>query len=423
MGCKVNAYESEAMLELFKKAGYTVHNDPEEVSDIYIINTCTVTNLSDRKSRQFIRRSKRANPQAVVAVVGCYAQTSPDQVEAMEDVDLVMGTKDRNKIVDYVEEILTKRQKIVHVTDSSKHREFESFSIEDQKDHTRAYVKIQDGCNQFCSYCIIPYARGPIRSRDPQETLEEIQSLVDRGYQEVILTGIHVASYGVDLGEIRLIDLIERIARIPGLRRIRLSSVDPRLVTEDFIQRLQATGKVCDHFHLSMQHASNKILRAMNRKYSQEEFFEKTEIIRKYMPYAGLTTDCIVGFPGEEEEDFEILKDFVKKVAFSRIHVFPYSPREGTKAAGMKQIDGNIKQMRSKALMEVGEELSLDFIEQNRNRDLEVLFEKEERGLYHGYTTNYIRVVASSQENLTNKIYHGTIKDKTVEPVEFQIRR
>ena len=410
------------MLELFKEAGYESNPGPDPVSDVYIINTCTVTNLSDRKSRQFIRRCKKANPQAIVAVVGCYSQTSPEKVKDMEGVDLILGTKDRDKIVSYVEEIREKKNKIIHVTDSGKHQDFEDFKIKNQQDHTRAYVKIQDGCNQYCSYCIIPYARGPIRSRDPEETLKEIQDLVDHGYQEIILTGIHVASYGLDLGNIRLIDLIEKISGIENLKRIRLSSVDPRIVTDDFIKRLAETGKVCDHFHLSMQHASNKILKTMNRKYTQEDFYEKAEIIRKHMPYAGITTDCIVGFPTETEEDFMILEDFVKKVGFSRIHVFQYSPRQGTKAAEMPQVDQQLKHQRSKRLIETGQKLALDFIEKNFSRDLEVLFEKEVEGVYQGYTSNYIRVACKSKKNLTNKILHGTITDKMLEPVNFKIR-
>lgn len=423
LGCKVNAYESEAMLELFKEAGYEVHLDPEDFSDVYIINTCTVTNLSDRKSRQIIRRGKKINPQAVVCVVGCYAQVSPEEVEKIPGVDLILGTKDRDKILDYVDQAMEKEGPLVHVEDARSHRDFEDFSIDQQTDHTRAYVKIQDGCNQFCSYCVIPYARGPIRSRSLEDSHRQVEKLVEAGYKEVVLTGIHVASYGKDLGDLRLADLIEDLAQIQGLERIRLSSVDPNIVTEDFIQRLAATGKVCDHFHLSLQHGSNKILQAMNRKYRAEDFLEKTEIIRHYMPYAGLSTDCIVGFPGEEEEDFEEMCVFVKKVGFSRLHVFKYSPRQGTPAAKKKQINGKIKNTRSQKLIAIGDVLAQDFIEKNKGRDLDVLFEQENQGFYEGYTSNYIRVKTKSDRPLTNQILHGTIEKSTGEPVEFKLRR
>ena len=410
LGCKVNQYESEAMSELFESRGYRqVEND--DFSDVYIVNTCTVTNLSDRKSRQFIRKSKKNNPDSVVAVVGCYSQVSPEEVKNIEGVDVVVGTTERNRIVDLIEESKKNNEKINIVKDLKNVREFANTTNFDSNNRTRAYMKVQDGCNRFCTYCIIPFARGPIRSRTIEDSVREARTLADRGFKEIVLTGIHIGSFGMDLGDMRLIDLIEAIAEVDGIERIRLSSVEPLIITDDFMERAVKTGKLCDHFHLSLQSGSNNILKAMNRRYTREDYIEKANIIRKYMPHAGLTTDIIVGFPGESQEDFEDSMNIVKEVGFSRIHVFKYSKRKNTKAAVMKnQIDGNVKKERSEKLIALGEEYQEIFERENMKTTQSVLFEEHD-GVYYGYTTNYIRVKAKSEEDLTNKIKKVKILD------------
>lgn len=404
LGCKVNQYESEAMSELFEKEGYRqVEN--EDFSDVYIVNTCTVTNLSDRKSRQFIRRAKRQNPDAVVAVVGCYSQVSPEEVKKIKGVDVVIGTTDRNKIVNLVEEAKS-GEKIDIVRDLKDVREFHNTTNFDSNNRTRAYMKVQDGCNRFCTYCIIPYARGPIRSREIEDAVEEAKTLASSGFKEIILTGIHIGSFGKDRGEKRLIDLIEAIAEVDGIKRIRLSSVEPNIIDEDFMRRAAATNKLCDHFHLSLQSGSNNVLKAMNRHYTREEYIGKTKIIKKYMPNAGLTTDIIVGFPGETDEDFEKTLDFVDKIQFSKIHVFKYSNRKGTVASKMKnQVSGVVKKERSKLLIEKSKYYTDKFLDNMLNEPIKVLFEsKNDDGYIKGYTTNYIRVKREYNPNLSNKI-------------------
>ena len=423
LGCKVNQYESEAMTELFEKSGYLNVDFETEVSDIYIVNTCTVTNLSDRKSRQFIRRAKRENPDSTVVVVGCYSQTSPDEVAEIEGVDIVIGTTERNKVVDLCEEFEKKKEQINIVRSLKKDHEFQNIRIEKETDMTRSYMKVQDGCNRFCTYCIIPYARGHIRSRKISDCVVEAKRLAEAGYKEIILTGIHVGSYGHDLGEERIIDLIEAIAEVDGIKRIRLSSIEPNMITDDFMKRALATNKVCDHFHLSLQSGSNNILSAMNRRYTREEYIEKTNIIRKYMPNAGLTTDIIVGFPGESEEDFVDSYNLAKEVGFSRIHVFKYSKRSGTPAAEMtNQIDGNIKNKRSAILISLNDELMRNFAIKNQNIAQEVLFEeKMHDGEQVGYTTNYIRCSLISSQDLKNEIKSVKIVNTDEEIVKVEL--
>ncbi len=407
LGCKVNQYETEAMAELFSKEGYDIV-DEDEVADVYVINTCTITNLGDRKSRQFIRRAKNKNPHAVIAVVGCYAQTSPEEVMSIEEVDIVIGTKDRNRIVELSQRVKENREKVNIVTDIMKQHEFEELKIDDIKGKTRAFLKIQEGCNQYCSYCIIPYARGPIRSRKLENILVEVEKLAKSGFKEVVLTGIHVASYGKDIGEIRLIDVIERVHEVPGIERIRLSSIEPTIMTKDFLDRINKLPKVCDHFHLSLQSGSDTILKRMNRKYTTEEYRKIVELIREYMPNVGITTDIIVGFPGETEDEFAETCRFVEDIGFSRIHVFPYSPRKGTPAAKHKnQIPGNIKHQRSKELIKIGEENTIKFINRFIGTTLDVLFEEESKinsEVMEGYTTNYMRVLSKSRLSLEGKI-------------------
>lgn len=412
LGCKVNQYESEAMAELFEKNGYIQVDNDTDVADVYIVNTCTVTNLSDRKSRQYIRRAKRENPDSTVAVVGCYAQVAPKEVEKIEGVDVVIGTSERSKIVDLIEEAKEEDKKINIVRDIKKDRDFQFIKIDENFHKTRSYMKVQDGCNRYCTYCIIPYARGTIRSRRIGDCVREAIRLANAGYKEIILTGIHVGSYGVDLGPVRLIDLIEAIAEVDGIERIRLSSVEPNIISEDFMRRAIACSKLCDHFHLSLQSGSNKVLKDMNRHYNREEFIEKTKIIKKYMPYAGLTTDIIVGFPGESDEDFEDSMSIVREVEFSKVHVFKYSKRKNTPAADRAdQVDGNIKIKRSEELIKLQDQYLKKFREKNMPRTLKVLFEEFDQGYYFGYTDNYIRVKVKSHKDLINKILDVRLVD------------
>ncbi|WP_352419849.1 tRNA (N(6)-L-threonylcarbamoyladenosine(37)-C(2))-methylthiotransferase MtaB [Proteiniborus sp.] len=407
LGCKVNQYETEAMAELFKNNGYDIVEEDEN-ADVYVINTCTVTNLGDRKSRQFIRRAKNRNPDSVIAVVGCYAQASPEEVISIKEVDIVIGTKDRDRIVELSQQVKENRRKINIVTDIMKQHEFEEMEIDDIKGKTRAFLKIQEGCNQYCSYCIIPYARGPIRSRKLENIIREVKKLANKGFKEVVLTGIHVASYGKDIGEIRLIDVIEEAHEISGIERIRLSSIEPTIMTKEFLDRLVKLPKVCDHFHLSLQSGSDTVLKRMNRKYTTEEYKNIVQLIREYMPNVGITTDIIVGFPGETEEEFQETCKFVNEIGFSRIHVFPYSPRKGTPAAKHKnQISGEIKHQRSKKLIKIGEENTTKFISRFIDSTLDVLFEEESKlnsGFIEGYTTNYIRVLSEGSTSLEGEI-------------------
>ena len=413
LGCKVNLVETEAMIELFQKKGYDIVNF-EENAEIYIINTCTVTNMSDRKSRQIIRRAKKHNENSLVVVVGCYAQIAPEEVAKIEDVDLIIGTSDRNKIVELCEKTKREHKKINAVKDIMKIEEFEEMTIEEIKGKTRAFIKIQEGCNQYCSYCIIPYTRGHIRSRKLENILNEVERLKEHGFKEIVLTGIHIASYGKDIGDIRLVDVIEKIHEVNGIERIRLSSIEPTYVTEDFMKRVSKLPKMCDHFHLSLQSGSNSVLKRMNRKYTTYEFEKNVEIIRKYMPNVGLTTDIIVGFPGETEDEFIETYKFIEKIEFSRIHVFKYSPRTGTPAAGYeKQIDGNIKTDRSKRLIALGDKLTKRNNEKYIGKKLEVLFEDEantNNECIEGYTTNYMKVLSQGDKELEGKILPVTIE-------------
>lgn len=410
------------MKEIFEKNGYKEVDSETDVADVYVVNTCTVTNLSDRKSRQFIRRAKRENPDSTVCVVGCYSQVSPEEVSAIEGVDIIIGTTGRNKIVELVENFDRDKNQISIVHSLKGFKEFQHIEIERESEMTRSYMKVQDGCNRFCTYCIIPYARGPIRSRTIEDSVEEAKRLRDAEYKEIVLTGIHIGSYGKDLGDIRLIDLIENIANVDGIERIRLSSVEPMTITEDFLERAVKTGKLCDHFHLSLQSGSNSVLKNMNRHYTREEYLEKCELIRKYYPFAGLTTDIIVGFPGESERDFNDTVDLVKRAEFSKIHVFKYSKRTGTPAAEMKnQIDGNIKIERSKILLELSDKMMDKFIEKNKKNTLSILFEEEVEGFMRGYSTNYIDCKIKTSRDLKNKIVDAKIVDMENESAIVEI--
>lgn len=411
LGCKVNQYETEAMQELFKKDGFEICNE-DEICDVYVINTCTVTNLSDRKSRQFISKAKKLNPDAVLAVVGCYAQVSPEEIEAIPDVDVIIGTKQRARIVELCKESRRTNMKFNIVSELTKDCGFDVLSIENQESKTRAYIKIQEGCNMFCTYCIIPYARGPIKSRDINEIYEEAKKLGDNGYKEIIITGIHVGSYGLDLKneKIRLIDVIEKISTVETIDRIRLSSIEAGIISKDFLDRIKNCKKVCEHFHLSLQSGSDTILKSMNRRYTTEMFKKRVELIKEYFPDVALTTDIIVGFPGETDELFDETMDFVKEIGFSKIHVFKYSPRKGTPAFDYdNQVDGNVKKVRSNKLILLAREMTNQYLEKMMNKKHEVLFEENINGnRLAGYSRNYIRFNAQYDENLKNKVVYGT---------------
>lgn len=406
LGCKVNQYESEAVEEIFEARGY---KKKEENADIYVINTCTVTNMSDRKSRQMISRARRDNPEAVIAVMGCYSQVKPEEVSQIEGVDIVLGSRNKEEVVDLCEDVLQNKGAIDKVLSLSETKTIEDLEISNQEAMTRAYMKIQDGCNMYCSYCLIPYARGNISSRDMESIRNEAKRLSKNGYKEIVLTGIHVSSYGKDLKNgTSLIDVIEEVAKTDGIERIRLSSMEPRHITREFLERMRETKKACDHFHLSLQSGSDDILKAMNRKYDTKIFKEKVDLIREVFPNAGLTTDIIVGFPTETDENHIETKNFVKDIKFAKTHLFKYSKRDGTKAATMKpEVDGNIKKERLKELEEIEQVNKREFLEKQIGKTLSVLFESKSDmdGYKSGYSTNYLRV------NVKDEIDDNEIRD------------
>lgn len=412
LGCKVNQYESEAIEELFVQRGF---EKKEKNADIYVINTCTVTNMSDRKSRQTISRARKENPDALIAVMGCYSQVKPEEVEKIEGVDIILGSRNKEEVVDLCEDFfkgknedINENIQISDVISLSETKTLEELQISNQAEMTRAYIKIQDGCNMYCSYCMIPYARGDISSRDMTSIVEEAKRLAANGFKEIVLTGIHVSSYGKELEEKSdLIEVIENVAKIDGIERIRLSSMEPRHISRDFLERMKATGKACDHFHLSLQSGSDHVLKLMNRKYDKKLYRQKVDLIREVFPNAGITTDIIVGFPQESEEDHEETKEFLEDIAFSKIHVFKYSKRSGTKAAQMTgQVDGNVKKIRSKEIQYLEEKTRLDFMKKQIGKKLDVLFEAKSdmEGYMSGYSKNYLRV------NVKGKVLENQIK-------------
>ncbi len=405
LGCKVNQSETEAMKELFRERGYEVVKFGKP-ADVYVINTCTVTNAADRKSRQLVRRASRRAPDAIVAVVGCWPQVAADKVEALPQVDVIIGTAERSQVVDLVEEAARTKKRVQRVVPVLKKAEFEEMPL-DYSTHTRAFLKIQDGCNRFCSYCIIPYARGPVRSRLPEKIVEAAQALVSEGYKEIVLTGIHLGLYGTDLRpQIDLSVPLRLLEDIQGLERIRLSSLDPAEITPEILELMATSNKICSHLHISLQSGSTKILQRMRRPYTAQEFLELVTRIRQAMPDVGLTSDIIVGFPGETEEDFECTMQVVKAAAFSRLHVFPYSPRPGTPAADFpEQVAAQVKEERSRRLISLGHRLALDFHRRHLGQQLSVLVEEErEEGLLVGYSDNYIRTRFSGDDKLVNEI-------------------
>ena len=439
LGCKVNQYETNAMAQKLIKDGYKIveHN---QKADIYIINTCTVTNVSDRKSRQMIRRAKETNPQAKVIAVGCYVQVARKEIENIEGIDLVLGNEEKVDIVKYCDEIIGEQEKeqekakigeqskveeqakilereeqvkSTYLKDVMHTKEFAEFGEITYTEKTRAVIKVQDGCDRFCSYCIIPYARGRVRSRKPQNVIDEITEIAKKGIKEVVITGIHIASYGKDFKEkefkekYELIDLLEEINKIEGIKRIRLGSIEPLIITDEFVQRLSKLEKICDHFHLSLQSGCDETLKRMNRRYTTEQFKKITERLRQTYPNVNLTTDIIVGFPGETEAEFEQTYQFLKEIKFYKMHVFKYSPRKGTKAAEMKeQVPPEIKEERSRKLIELSDKNEKEYNQKYVGKEVEVLWEEEKKGTYKGHTKNYVLVELRKQEQ-------GEIKDET----------
>ena len=407
LGCKVNQYETNAMEGSFINSGYEIVNF-EEKADIYVINTCTVTNMSDKKSRQMIRKAKQQNLKAIVVAVGCYAQVSKDKLQEIEEVDLILGNNEKKEIVKYVEEF--EEQKIVHLEDVLHQKEFIDFGTTTNMDKTRAVIKVQDGCDRFCSYCIIPYARGRVKSRKLESVIKEIKSLVQNGVKEVVLTGIHIASYGKDFKEdIALIDLLEEINKIDGIERIRLGSLEPTIINEEFLNRLSKLNKICHHFHLSLQSGCNETLKRMNRRYTTEEFENVTKLLRNTYNDVILTTDIIVGFPGETEEEFNKTYEFLKRICFYKMHIFKYSRRKGTKADLMeKQIVPNVQEERSKNLIELSNKNQEEYNKEYIGKTVEVLFEEQDGEYIKGHTANYL-VVKVKSNNIEK--YHNEIKE------------
>ena len=413
LGCKVNQYESNAMAQKFIENGYELIEDENRSADIYIINTCTVTNMSDRKSRQMLRRVKEKNKNAIVVAVGCYAQVAKDDLEKIPEIDLVLGNNEKADILKYVNDYILENKKELKMEDVLQTKEFVEFGDITFTEKTRAVIKVQDGCDRYCSYCIIPYARGRVRSRKPENIISEINKIAKKGIKEVVITGIHIASYGKDFKDnYRLIDLLEDLNEIDGIERIRLGSLEPLLITEEFMERLVKLEKVCHHFHLSLQSGCDETLKRMNRRYSTEEFRNIVNILRRFYQDVVLTTDIIVGFPGETEQEFEKTCEFLKEIKFYKMHVFKYSPRKGTKAASMpNQIDGNIKEARSKKLIEISSENERYYNNKYIGKEIEVLFEEKKNGTYHGHTKNYLLVYCEADENLENKIVKVKCKE------------
>lgn len=418
LGCKVNSYETEAMTQLLKKAGYEIVSFQDQ-ADVYIINTCSVTNMADRKSRQMLHKAKKQNPNAVVVATGCYVQTATEKVAQDLSIDLVVGNNRKKDIVEILNEYYEEKEageqvKEEYVIDINHTDEYEDLEISTVTEHTRAHLKIQDGCNNFCSYCIIPYARGRIRSRTMESIKAELERLSASGFKEIVLTGINLSCYD-DNGK-KLIDVIEMADNVNGIERIRLGSLDPEVVTEDFVERLDKVKKICPHFHFSLQSGCDKTLKAMNRHYTSDEYYEKCQLIRKYIDNPAFTTDVIVGFPGETEEDYISSREFVKKVKFAELHVFKYSKRDGTVAAKMpNQIDEKIKTLRSEDLIKTGEELTKEFRQAKIGQDTTVLFEEkillDNKEYWVGHTVDYIKIAVPEKENLEGQIRKVNVKD------------
>ncbi len=424
LGCKVNSYETEAMRQMLQDAGYEIVPF-HEAADLYVINTCSVTNIADHKSRQMIHRARKQNPDAIVAAAGGFVQTSREQADRDESIDIILGNNRKQDLVTAVREFEERRAQVLAENRTGKEKQhdpvvhmspdinrqgqaYENLKVSHPAEHTRAFLKVQDGCNQFCSYCVIPYARGRVRSRRPEDVVRETYELAENGFQEIVLTGIHLSSYGADLG-CTLLDLIREIHDIEGIRRIRLGSLEPGIITESFVRELAGMKKVCPHFHLSLQSGSDAVLKRMNRKYTTEEYFDKCELLRRYYEHPALTTDIIVGFPGETQAEFAETCEFVKRVSFYEIHVFKYSKRDGTAAARMDgQITEQVKTERSKALLNLSVMLKEQFVSWYEGRQVEVLFEDSVllngRNFQEGFTPEYVKTGVFGDESLRNRI-------------------
>lgn len=414
LGCKVNAYETEAMQHLLEEAGYEIVPFTQK-ADVYVINTCSVTNMADRKSRQMLHKAKKNNPDSIVVAAGCYVQTSEKEVLNDLSVDIVIGNDRKHDLVRLLEEYsLDSVNDTVDDINDGKH-DFEELFIDQTKEHTRAFIKVQDGCNQFCSYCIIPYARGRVRSRRFENVIAEVERLATNGFKEVVLTGIHLSSYGVDFEEaVGLLELIQAVNAVKGIERIRLGSLEPKIVTEHFASELSKLDKICPHFHLSLQSGCDATLKRMNRKYTTKEYERGCELLRKYFVHPAITTDVIVGFPGETEEEFEQTKAYLEHIHFYEMHIFKYSKRKGTRAAVMPdQIDEQIKAARSEKLIALGHDMSKEFRKFYIGKNEEVLFEEKavigDKEYFVGYTKEYVKVAKETDENLENQIVSGRI--------------
>lgn len=414
LGCKVNAYETEAMQHLLEEAGYEIVPFTQK-ADVYVINTCSVTNMADRKSRQMLHKAKKNNPDSIVVATGCYVQTSEKEVLNDLSVDIVIGNDRKHDLVRLLEEYsLDSVNDTVDDINDGKH-DFEELFIDQTKEHTRAFIKVQDGCNQFCSYCIIPYARGRVRSRRFENVIAEVERLAANGFKEVVLTGIHLSSYGVDFEEaVGLLELIQAVNAVKGIERIRLGSLEPKIVTEHFASELSKLDKICPHFHLSLQSGCDATLKRMNRKYTTKEYERGCELLRKYFVHPAITTDVIVGFPGETEEEFEQTKAYLEHIHFYEMHIFKYSKRKGTRAAVMPdQIDEQIKAARSEKLIALGHDMSKEFRKFYIGKNEEVLFEEKavigDKEYFVGYTKEYVKVAKETDENLENQIVSGRI--------------
>lgn len=418
LGCKVNSYETEAMQQLLEEAGYEIVSFHEK-ADVYIINTCSVTNIADRKSRQMLHRAKKQNPEAVVVAAGCYVQSAAEELKADLAVDVIIGNNKKQDLVPILEEYFKDRTDSSHVIEINETHEYERLSIHKIADHTRAFLKVQDGCNQFCSYCIIPYTRGRVRSRRPEEVVAEVRELAAAGYQEVVLTGIHLSSYGVDFKEEErenLLRLIRQVHEVEGIRRIRLGSLEPRIITDDFAKALASMPKFCPHFHLSLQSGCDETLKRMNRHYTTEEYAAGCDILRRYFDNPAITTDVIVGFPGETEEEFEATKAFLERIGFYEMHIFKYSRRAGTRADRMpEQVPEQIKNVRSEALLLLEKQMSKAYRESFLGKKKTVLLEEKTeiggRAYMIGHTMEYVKAVVPYADDLKNKMTEGVLKE------------
>lgn len=416
LGCKVNSYETEAMQQLLEAAGYQIVPFHEK-ADVYLINTCSVTNMADRKSRQMLHRARKQNPDAVVVAAGCYVQSASEELKKDLAVDVIIGNNKKQDLVEILEEYFQEKHQ-VHVIDIGNTQEYEKLKISRIADHTRAFLKVQDGCNQFCSYCIIPYTRGRVRSRRPEDVESEVRTLAEKGYREVVLTGIHLSSYGVDFTEEKenLLGLIQRIHRIPGIERIRLGSLEPRIVTEEFASELAALPKLCPHFHLSLQSGCDETLKRMNRHYTAAEYARGCEILRKAFEQPAITTDVIVGFPGETEEEFQETKRFLEQIGFYEMHIFKYSRRAGTRADRMpEQIPEQIKTLRSDELLELEKRLSEQYRRSFLGKKTEILLEEETQidGKVYmiGHTREYVKAVVPLEKGRKNQMAEGVLTE------------